>query len=189
MHFSYNSGQLMIKSILRTLTKSDSISIGFYRKVQIYFAEDFISVTANSMGSLYYFEYSFQPILLRVDCSNEQLGLAILEALSHSKQISINEFSENFESGFFREKYNEYIQYLVKRFNYKNKKQLFRTILSVSISEIDDEFQAISTHQDSLYGFSAEGQSCITLIKSSVSPSALGTFAREALSRCTSIYN
>lgn len=159
------------------------------KKANVYFSENFISVSASSLGSLYYFEGTFEPIILDKDCTNEQLGLAVLNALEHSKQISFDEFDEGFHSGFFKDQYNKYIDSLMTRFSFKTKKQLFKTIKEVSITKIDNEFQLLSTYQNSLGSFSADNESQIIVVKASTTPTILGKITRDAHKGCTSIYD
>ncbi|WP_367110490.1 contact-dependent growth inhibition system immunity protein [uncultured Psychrobacter sp.] len=165
------------------------MSINFNKKAKVYFSEEFISVSASSLGSLYYFESTFKPIILDIDCTDEQLGRAVLSALEHSKQISIDEFSEGFNSGFFKEQYNKYIDSLMIRFGFKTKKQLFKKIKEVSISKIDDKFQLLSTHQNSLGSFSADNNSQTIVVEASTTPATLGKLTRDAYKECTSIYD
>ena len=155
----------------------------------VYFSENFISVSASSLGSLYYFESDFQPVILDKDCTDEQLGLAVLKALEHSKQISIEEFSEGFNAGIFKEGYNKYINFLMMRYNCKNKKQFFKKIKEVTISKIDNNFQLLSTHQNSTGSFSANNSSQVISIETSTSPTVLGKLARDAYKGCTSVYD
>lgn len=165
------------------------MSINFNKKVRVFFSREFISVSASSLGSLYYFESNFEPVVLDSGCTDEQLGTAILSALEYSKQISIDEFNEGFNTGIFEEEYNKYTKYLMTKFGYKNKKQLFKNIKEVSISKVNDEFRLLSTHQNSLESFSADNKSQIKLVKISITPAELGNLTKEAYTKCTSIYD
>ena len=160
----------------------------FNKASDVKFTKDFISISASSRGGLWFFEYRFTPIILEVDCGNEALGQAVFEALKHSRKMPLEEWDELFRSGFLKSKSIEYSNYLMERFNYKNKRQLYKTMKTVHVESTENHLEILPTHQDRLGGFCGiEGIEPITT-PTDIDAELLGMKMREAYKLCTSIY-
>ena len=160
----------------------------FNQMSNIQFTKDFIAVSASSLGSLWFFEYTFKPIILTIDCSNELLGSSVFEALSHSRKISSEEFHELFNSGFLKTEYINYINCLMNTFNYKNQRQLYKTMRKVSVVSNQDCLEISPTHQNSLGGFSGIEEIDSIITPFDIKPDILGEKIRIAHQLSTSIY-
>ncbi|WP_227526166.1 contact-dependent growth inhibition system immunity protein [Psychrobacter sp. FDAARGOS_221] len=122
------------------------------------------------------------------DCSNEALGEAVFEALKHSREMPLDEFDELFRSGFLERKYAEFESSLMERFNYKNKRQLYKTMKAVYVNGIENRVELVSTHQDSLDGFCGIEELKPIVTSFDVSAEILGEKIREAYQLSTSKY-
>lgn len=116
-------------------------------------------------------------------------GRAVLEALSNSRQISMDEIPQFFDLDRTNRVYKEWILDLIVRYGYKTKRALFKDMKSVSIRL--NPSQTIMTlapsHHDRLESWIRTKSDGIedVVVPADSSPAEIGAALRLAFSRCT----
>ena len=124
---------------------------------------------------------------LEPDASDDALGTAVLDALSRSRFLSVEEANEFFNLKRSQEKYEEWKRSVMARYGYKTKRALFKDMMSCSIQMAGDSIKVSPTDHDRLDGWAgrnAEGTEDV-VIPASSSAAEVGAALRVAFSRCT----
>ena len=156
-------------------------------RVATRFNSDFLFVTtisgrgrmrADTKGA----EYFFSP-----DVSNHALGEGVLDALSKSRFISLEEYKTFFNPELCKQQDLEWEQMLRERFGYKTKRALYNGMKSVSIENVDGVLTFSPSRQERrLDCWSGDGirEEDHVQLPATASPEEIGAALRLAFSRC-----
>ena len=156
-------------------------------RVATRFNSDFLFVTtisgrgrmrADTKGA----EYFFSP-----DVSNHALGEGVLDALSKSRFISLEEYKTFFNPELCKQQYLEWEQMLRERFGYKTKRALYKGMKNVIIQKANDVLRFSPSYQErSLDYWSGKGLGPEDDVQLPATSSAeeIGAALRLAFSRC-----
>jgi CDI immunity protein len=125
---------------------------------------------------------------LRHDVSDEVLGGAVLDCLSHSRFLDTAELrAELFHPDAVARSYAAWVERLVNFGGYKTRRALFKQMLSCSVEQEDDTITIRPSHHEKLEGWSGQGfsESDNVVISAAESQAAIGAALREAFRRCT----
>ena len=147
---------------------------------------DFISVATYSGYRGTGRDYQGKEIFLKPDASDTELGSAVFEALSLSRVLKIEELDDFFHRDLISERYKNWVQSLLERFGYKNKRVLFKNMMSVDIKEKDGNLKFGPTRHEKLEAWGREKGDGIedVIIPADSSPAEVGAALRLAFSRC-----
>jgi CDI immunity protein len=133
------------------------------------------------------------------DATDEELGLAVLDALAHSRFV-LPEPREDvwihpeatFDMALYdykltNQRYEQWISVILKRFGYKTKRALFKDMKKCSIESKNDQITIRPSHHEKLEAWSSKGinESSYVTICSSSSPADIGAALRLAFAKCT----
>lgn len=126
--------------------------------------------------------------ILSHSSADSEVGIGVLEALAVSRTIDPRMDPEFFNiSGRVAVQYNEWVADLMVKFNYKNKRSLFRGMRSCSIVAVDGSLVMRPSHHEKLEAWSAKGitEKDHVVVSSDSSLDEVGAALRLAFSRCT----
>jgi hypothetical protein len=121
------------------------------------------------------------------DVSNHALGEAVLDALSKSRFISLEEYKTFFNPELCKQQYLEWEQMLRERFGYKTKRALYKGMKNVIIQKANDVLRFSPSYQErSLDYWSGKGLGPEDDVQLPATSSAeeIGAALRLAFSRC-----
>lgn len=146
---------------------------------------DFIRIKTYSSYSLEIEDPKAHEYLLKSEASDEELGLAITEALNQSRFLSIEEAKELRANA--PENYINWIQKTMSRYGYKTKRALFKNMQSCGISSDEGIITIRPTHHSRLESWDGEGITEANYVKvpADIPPAEIGKALRLAFSRCT----
>lgn len=118
--------------------------------------------------------------------SENEIGDAVLAALSRSRQISIDEIATFFNLERTTRSYADWITDLMTRYGYKTKRALFKGMKNCGIRRVGDiiKFEPMrQVKQEMWEGTASHGEDDVILPATST-PAEIGAAFRLALSRC-----
>lgn len=124
--------------------------------------------------------------LLHLDVSDENLGLAVRDALVRSRFVLPREDPELYDPKRIDERYSAKVERLISLYKYKSRRDLFRNMISCDIEMYGGKIEILPSFHDQLEGWSGDGISdddCVTL-SAEDSAAAIGAALRLAFSRC-----
>ncbi|OCQ53931.1 hypothetical protein Ppb6_00951 [Photorhabdus australis subsp. thailandensis] len=126
--------------------------------------------------------------LLSPDTDDEQLGIAVLDALSKSRLIPLEDVGVFFDPAKCSEQYKEWTNRLIKTYGYRSKRQLFKTMNSCTIRLLDGVITIKPSGHEKLELWTGKGivESDYVIIPADSSPEEVGAALRLAFSRCRS---
>jgi hypothetical protein len=114
--------------------------------------------------------------------SDAALGTAVIRALAASRQIPPEEFGTFFDVRAGAEHEKRWVSDLKGRFGYKTKRELFRNLMSVSVSLRDDRIEFMPFRQDGVGCWIRTNDDGIqdVVIDANSEPSDVGKALRQA---------
>jgi len=123
--------------------------------------------------------YDLPPLV-----QDDELGRALLDALAHSRFVSVEEAYDL--KGQAQENYNSWVAEKMRRHGYKSRKALFRHMRGCSVRSGQDGVIMISPlRHEKLEGWSGIDEESDVELSSASSSAEMGAALRLALSRCT----
>ncbi|WP_413723349.1 contact-dependent growth inhibition system immunity protein [Sodalis sp. RH23] len=131
--------------------------------------------------------------------ADDDVGLLILDALSHSRLV-LPRFRQDvvihpdtvFEPEFYdnklmEERYDAWVEYIMKRFSYKNENQMYKQLKNCSLTRTNGQIIFTPWHHKKLANWDGDGLTDAdkVIIPASSVPTEIGAGLRLALSRCT----
>ncbi|NHB61287.1 contact-dependent growth inhibition system immunity protein [Photorhabdus sp. RW14-46] len=152
------------------------------------FNGDFYSVKTYSGNGLLRADPLGSKHLLQPIVSDQELGKAVLDALSKSRVIPFDECEDYFDHDASDEQYKNWITEMMKSYGYRSKRRLFKKMLSCSICMLDGEITIQPSSHEKLEGWSGDGisEADYVIIPANSSPEEVGAALRLAFSRCRS---
>ncbi|MCA6218979.1 contact-dependent growth inhibition system immunity protein [Photorhabdus antumapuensis] len=155
---------------------------------RVKFNGDFYSVQTYSGNGLLGADPLGSNDLLQPIVSDQELGVAVLDALSKSRIIPLDEYGDYFNYDANSEQYKNWITEMMGFYVYRSKRQLFKKMLSCGICMLDGQIVIRPSRHEKLEGWSEDGisESDHVVISADSSPEEVGTALRLAFSRCRS---
>ncbi|WP_083196088.1 contact-dependent growth inhibition system immunity protein [Pseudomonas sp. AU12215] len=126
--------------------------------------------------------------LLSPSASDGEIGSAIYEAVSVSRQVDPQSCPEFFDlMGRVAPEYAEWVNGLMKEFGYKTKRAMFKDMKSCAVELVGRSIVMQPSHHEKLEAWSEKGISKddYVVVSADSSPDQIGFALRLALSRCT----
>ncbi|QLB42326.1 CdiI family contact-dependent growth inhibition immunity protein [Mannheimia pernigra] len=154
--------------------------------------KDFIFVSHYLIGRISISDPTQDFNFLPCDIEDLELGNYISRKLKNSRIINTEEFNKLFYSNEIKDFTERLEMKLKKKFNYRNKKLIYKDMDFVSIDIEGCKLTITPHHQDSLGGFTSvnrqDGKAIEFEYPANLSDEELGAAVMEALKYCTSIY-
>ena len=161
--------------------------------------KDFISVETYSGYRSTQADPKGVEHFLSPDVDDNELGLAVLDALAHSrfvlpeprKDVWIHPEAtfdmELYDLDLHLQRYDQWVASILKRYGYKTKRALFKDMKKCSIEKQNDLITISPSHHDKLEGWSGDGftKTDNEVIPANSSPAEVGAALRLVFSRCT----
>jgi len=146
---------------------------------------DFLSIETYSGYRMAIADSLAGEILLKVDATDEEIGLAILESLSKSRFLSFEEEGCLFEEN--KQNYISWIQKLSRIYGYRSKKAMFKEMRMCNLCKIGNLIQIEPNNHEKLEGWGGSGitEADYVRIPADSTPAEIGAALRLAFSRCT----
>ena len=135
---------------------------------------------------------------IATDASDENLGLAVVDALAHSRWVLSApregstyspevEFDSDLTFKKGAERYVAWTEFLIERYSYKTKRALFKDMKNVSIEKKSGSITFKPWHHEKLEAWGRTKGDGIedVVIPDTSTPAEIGAALRLALSRCT----
>jgi len=146
----------------------------------------FICVTAYSGYRSSAADSAAAQHVLPPDADHEALGAAVLDALDHSRFLTLDEIDVFFDYRLVAQRYHAWVRSLMERFGYKTKKAMFTGMNSCAIERRDGRIVISPSNHEKLEAWSGGGiapEDHVSIPADSL-PAAVGAALRLALSRC-----
>ncbi|WP_445497344.1 contact-dependent growth inhibition system immunity protein [Photorhabdus sp. SF281] len=124
--------------------------------------------------------------ILSPDITDSQLGSAVLDSLSKSRLVDPDD--DFFDNEKTSELYDEWIKQMMKTYNYRSRRQLFKKMHNCGIQLLDSQITIRPSCHEKLDGWSGDGfsETDYVVIPADSSPEEVGAALRLAFSRCRS---
>lgn len=122
--------------------------------------------------------------LLAPDVGNAELGKAVADALTHSRELSPDEIERWFDPSALDENYRSWIEAMMRRYGYKTKRVLFRGMRNCHVERMEGRIRFRPSAHERLEGWGSIDEEDVVIPDNSP-PEAIGAGLRLALSRCT----
>jgi hypothetical protein len=125
--------------------------------------------------------------LLQPSAGDDEVGLAILDCLSHSRFVTPREDAALFDYELGKQRYSRWVGTIMTKYRYTTKRALFKNMKSCGIECCDGLITIRPSHHDKLEGWSGEGirKEDYAIIRWGSNPVAIGAALRLAFDRCT----
>ena len=165
------------------------------RWVRARYSGDFLCInTFSGYGGMSIQDPKGSQHLLAPDASDEELGLAVLDALAHSRFVlsapqegvtvhpEVEYDFELYDRAKNDELYLAWIEDLMKRYGYKTKRALFKNMENCFIEQESDMLRIIPTYHQKLEQWGGKIEPVVLPYKSTAAE--IGSALREGFRRC-----
>lgn len=154
------------------------------------FSSKFIDIRSMVNAGLSFPDINVSPLILEIECTNNELGSAIKDRLSKSIEIAVDDrvrIIRERDLNVYEEYENQHSKNLIKQFGYRGKKKFEQDLESLGLGIANQQyyFRPCRTFKDSYTGI--ENIEDITL-PLSATDEEVGIAARKAMALCTSVY-
>jgi hypothetical protein len=127
-----------------------------------------------------------ENILLSPDCSDDELGAALVRALAASRTIAREEIGAFFDAKTVVARYESWVHGLMQHCELKTRKALFRGMNSCNVAQENGVISILPTEHDRLEGWGrTKDMNMPTInISAGAAPHEVGAALREAFSHC-----
>ena len=146
--------------------------------------DKFICITTWSGYGLLTIDTNYSPIMLPLDCSNDELGKKLVQALACSNTLLNDEEYDNLFKN-VKESWNSRLELLRSTYNYRSKRQLLANMLNCSIYLLNNKLTIQPTHHSKWEGWEGVDESKHVILSLDNTFDEIGSGIRLALSRCT----
>lgn len=159
------------------------------RWASAYWNGDFYLIETFSGYRLYGRDPAGKKHTLQPDASAQELGAAVLDALAHSRFLSLDQAKDFFDYTAGQEQYATWIKSLMTQHGYKTKRALFKRMANCGISlTMGEESMTIKPmRHDTLEGWVGAQKEGVedVIFPADSSPEIVGQALLLAFSRCT----
>ncbi|WP_083451932.1 contact-dependent growth inhibition system immunity protein [Photorhabdus heterorhabditis] len=159
-----------------------------WKNARCVFNGDFYSVQTYSGNGLLGADPSGSNYLLQPIVSDQELGKAVLDALSKSRLIPLDKYGDYFDHDANDKQYKNWITEMMGSYGYRSKRQLFKKMNSCNIRLLDGVITIMPYGHKKLELWTGQGivESDYVIIPADSSPEEVGAALRLAFSRCRS---
>jgi hypothetical protein len=122
--------------------------------------------------------------LLPLDANDEALGLAVQDALAHSRLLTMEEIAVFFNLVHSKASYDAWVADLMARYDYKTRRALFKRMLSCGVRLHEGVITFAPSRKDRLEAWEGLSKEANVVIAADCSPAEIGAALRRAMSRC-----
>ena len=161
------------------------------KEAMLVFGDNFIKLITYINAELSIVNKNYDAIILDIDCTNEELGREVKEALMRSTVIEdAGERSKICQESMLNQdeiknKMNEADIEIRKKYGYKNKKKYEQDLMYIFLKLNKNEYTFSPSHTGKDGSTSLDKDIILSL---SVPDEEIGLEARKAMNLCTSIY-
>lgn len=154
-----------------------------------YLADQFICVQTYSSRRAAAADPLGRVFFLPLQCSNQELGNALEEALEASRQLSKEEADRFFEARAMEQRYEEWVDSMMQRFGYKSRRHLFTGMKRCTVDLRDGVITIRPTRHDEAESWSGGGIEKESYVKVPVAAGSgdIGAGLREGFARCKEV--
>lgn len=159
------------------------------RSANVSWNEKFLCIVAQSGRGMTQQDPDSAQHLLPLDSSDEALGMAVLDALTNSRVLTLEEFAIFFDLKQSKVRYDAWVVDMMTTYGYKTRRAFFKHMFSCGVSSFDGMITFSPSRHDRLEGWGrnksdiAEGM-VDEVIALAESPEAIGAALRRAMNRC-----
>jgi hypothetical protein len=148
---------------------------------------DFICIVTYSGARLGILDPQGVQHLLPPSANNQELGVAILEALAHSRPLTDEGDDALYDYDAIQQRYAQWVRSLMAAYGYASQNALFEQMKSCHIRHRGGTITICPTHHDQLEGWSGDGisEADHVILSHDSQPAEIGKALRLAFSRCT----
>lgn len=149
------------------------------------FNNDFYCISTFSGYGLLRDDPETQNYILTPDCIDNELGIELIKALSASRVVDPDD-TDFFDCEIGDIAYAEWRESIMKYFNYKTKRALFKNMLRCGVRQLNGMITIRPSVHDRLDGWSGNGiaESDYVIIRDNSTHEEIGAALRLAFSRC-----
>ncbi len=149
------------------------------------FNNDFYCIETYSGYGLLRRDPEVKSHRLTPECSNEVLGITLLNALSASRVVDPDDH-DFFDRDNASILLNQWLGEMMNTYSYKTKRALFKNMLSCGVRQLNGMITIRPSVHDRLDGWSGNGiaESDYVIIPDNSTPEEIGAALRLAFSRC-----
>jgi hypothetical protein len=173
------------------LTKKQGQSKGMQEVLKqaqaaVYKNDDFFCIKTFSGYRSSHVDPKGKHHLLELNASDEALGVALLDALAHSRFLLPEEDPELFDYQLGAERYHAWVAAIRKQYGYKSKRAMFKNMSSCGVEKVSSLITIRPRAHETLEGWGGEGinKEDYVVLPDSSSSAELGAALRLAFSRC-----
>ncbi len=152
------------------------------------FNGDFYSIQTYSGNGLLRVDPLGSNHLLQPIASDQELGKAVLDTLSKSRVIPLDECEDYFDHDASDEQYKNWITKMMESYDYRSKRQLFKKMHNCGIQLLDGQITIRPSCHEKLESWTGKtiSEFDYVIIPADSSPEEVGAALRLAFSRCRS---
>lgn len=149
----------------------------------IYWNHEFLCVLAQSGRGRVQDDPDSAQHLLSLSVDNETLGLAVQDALAHSRLLTMEEIAAFFNLTNSKARYDAWALSLMGRYGYKTRRALFRRMLICGARQQDDIITFSPSRKDRLEAWEGLGKEAQVEVATNSNAAEIGAALRLAMSR------
>lgn len=155
-------------------------------RASCYYTSEFLLIETQSGLGMVAADPLFPSHLLPTNADNQSIGEVILQALSDSRTLTVEECETFFDLEKGKEQYAAWIAMLMGSYGYKTKRALFKDMKNCGIHCVDGVITISPTRHEKLEGWGRTKGDGIedVLLPADSTPVEIGAGLRLALSRC-----
>lgn len=151
----------------------------------VYFNDKFTFIETLSGYRRYSTDPDHEAIFLPENPSSQECGDAVLLALKRSRHISLDEIPVYFERHAAAARYNAWVNEMIERYAYKNRRSFFKGLRNCGIQQRGDSIVFVPMDHEKAESWYGIGDEANVTIASDAPAAEVGDALRVALSRCT----
>jgi hypothetical protein len=145
---------------------------------------EFILLETISGWYSVYWDYKRPRLYLPQDISDERLGVALRDTMSHSRVVSPADDPDLFDDAKADQRFDAYVRELMDRFGYASGREALKELLHCSVELVDDQISIRPSRQFAPSLWQGLGPDSWILLAADCSASELGKGLRLAIGRC-----
>lgn len=124
---------------------------------------------------------------LAPDASAEAVGVALLDALNRSRQLTLKEYGVFFDFEKSKQQYASWVSALMARYGYKTRRALFKNMKDCFVELKNGKLTIQPSHHEKIEAWSGDGitEDDYVVIPADSTAAEIGAALRLAFSRCT----